>query len=85
VRNLRALNAVNPLNSGVSLRTMSASSHYLYSLWHICDDTISQDEENKVTRAIFVRAGKPSHMVYNWREVGGSIKLHLMDAVPVSF
>jgi hypothetical protein len=54
-------------------------------LFHVSDDAISQDEENKVTWTISVCAGKPSNMIYNRREVGGSIKLYLMDAVPVSF
>jgi hypothetical protein len=71
--------------SGVNYKTMSPPGHYLYSLCHVSDDAISQDEENEVTRTISVCAGKPSHMVYNWREVGRSIKLHLTDAVPVSF
>jgi hypothetical protein len=60
------------------------TTSHLYSLWHVSDDTISKNQENEVTGAISVRAGKASHMVYNRREVGGPIQLHLMDAVPVS-
>jgi hypothetical protein len=59
--------------------------NYLFSLGHVSNDTVSEYQENKITGAISVCAGKASHMIYNRREVGGSRQLNLMDAVPVSF
>jgi hypothetical protein len=36
-------------DSGVNYKTISPPCHYPYSLFHVSDDAISQDEENKVT------------------------------------
>lgn len=56
---------------------------YSLGMLHICDDSVSYDEQDKVLRPICVRGSKPSHMVDDRAEVGRSIQLYLTNTLLV--
>ena len=57
---------------------------YLLGCFHVRDDTIGDNEKNKVLVASGKGLGKLGHMLDDGREVGGLKELHPIDAELVS-